>query len=193
VVSGRDPFKNNQPYVNQVFVAYAGGGARFGYDGWLTYCGPANGGMINLDSVEIDEAMYPFIIESRGVEPDTQGLGEFEGSPGVAGVFYPVDHAMTVVYAADGTTFPPQRRFRRDRRRSDAKPKNLARKEHSPPSRLQRRGLRRRREDEFSCLRRRRVRASVRTRPRTRREDDQPRMADARQGRRGLWRAGPVR
>ena len=64
--------------------------------------------MINLDSVEIDEAMYPFIIESRGVEPDTQGFGEFEGSPGVAGVFYPVDHAMTIVYAADGTTFPPK-------------------------------------------------------------------------------------
>ena len=41
-------------------------------------------------------------------EPDTQGFGEFEGSPGVAGVFYPVDHAMTIVYAADGTTFPPK-------------------------------------------------------------------------------------
>jgi N-methylhydantoinase B len=108
VVSGFDPFKNNQPYVNQVFVAYAGGGARHGHDGWLTYCGPANGGMINLDSVEVDEAMYPFVIESRGVEPDTQGFGEFEGSPGVGGVFYPVGHAMTVVYAADGSIFPPK-------------------------------------------------------------------------------------
>ncbi|MEO4042204.1 hydantoinase B/oxoprolinase family protein [Hoeflea sp. CAU 1731] len=108
VVSGLDPFKDNQPYVNQVFVAYSGGGARQGYDGWLTYCGPANGGMINLDSVEIDEAMYPFIIESRGVRKDTQGFGEFEGSPGVGGVFYPVNHDMTLVYAADGTTFPPR-------------------------------------------------------------------------------------
>ncbi len=108
VVSGFDPFKDNQPYVNQVFVAYAGGGARHGHDGWLTYCGPANGGMINLDSLEVDEAMYPFVIESRGVEPDTQGFGEYEGSPGVGGVFYPVGHAMTVVYAADGSTFPPK-------------------------------------------------------------------------------------
>lgn len=108
VVSGFDPFKGGQPYVNQVFVGYSGGGARHGFDGWLTYCGPANGGMINLDSVEVDEAMYPFIIESRGVEKDTQGFGEFEGSPGVGGVFYPVDHAMTLVYAADGTTFPPR-------------------------------------------------------------------------------------
>ena len=103
-----DPFKGGQPYVNQVFVGYAGGGARHGFDGWLTYCGPANGGMINLNSVEVDEAMYPFVIESRGVEKDTQGFGEFEGAPGVAGVFYPVGHDMTLVYAADGSTFPPR-------------------------------------------------------------------------------------
>ncbi len=108
VVSGLDPFKGGQPYVNQVFVGYAGGGARHGFDGWLTYCGPANGGMINLDSVEVDEAMYPFVIELRGVEKDTQGFGEFEGAPGVAGVFYPVGHDMTLVYAADGSTFPPR-------------------------------------------------------------------------------------
>ncbi|MCO5065719.1 MAG: hydantoinase B/oxoprolinase family protein [Rhizobiaceae bacterium] len=108
VVSGFDPFKDGQPYVNQVFIAYGGGGAKYGYDGWLTYCGPANGGMINLDSVEVDEAMYPFVIESRGVEPDTQGFGEFEGSPGVGGVFYPVGHDMTVIYSADGSTIAPK-------------------------------------------------------------------------------------
>jgi hypothetical protein len=68
--AARDVLVSLGDFEARVFVAYAGGGARFGYDGWLTYCGPANGGMINLDSVEIDEAMYPFIIESRGVEPD---------------------------------------------------------------------------------------------------------------------------
>ncbi|ESZ04871.1 hydantoinase B/oxoprolinase family protein [Mesorhizobium sp. L48C026A00] len=108
VISGKDPFKDRQPYVNQVFIGYAGGGARHGYDGWLTYCGPANGGLIALDSVEVDESMYPIIIESRGVVADTQGIGEFEGAPAVGGVFYPVDHEMTLVYSADGTTFPPR-------------------------------------------------------------------------------------
>ena len=103
-----DPFKGGHPYVNQVFIAYAGGAALDGHDGWLTYCGPANGGLINLDSIEVDESMYPIIIESRGVRPDTQGFGKFEGAPGVECVFYPVDHAMTVIYAADGTTFPPK-------------------------------------------------------------------------------------
>ena len=42
------------------------------------------------------------------MRPDTQGYGEFEGAPGVECVFYPVDHAMTIIYAADGTTFAPK-------------------------------------------------------------------------------------
>ncbi|BBO79912.1 N-methylhydantoinase B [Desulfosarcina ovata subsp. sediminis] len=108
VISGHDPFKDGQVYVNQIFVGYAGGGANYGYDGWLTYCGPANGGLITLDSVEIDESMYPFIIESREVRKDSQGFGEFEGAPGVAGVFYPLNHDLTVMYAADASTFPPR-------------------------------------------------------------------------------------
>ena len=82
VISGKDPFKDGHPYVNQVFIGYAGGAALSGHDGWLTYCGPANGGLINLDSIEVDESMYPIIIESRGVRPGTQGFGEFEARPG---------------------------------------------------------------------------------------------------------------
>ncbi len=108
VISGQDPYKGGKGYVNQVFVGYAGGGALHGHDGWLTYCGPANAGLIQLDSVEVDESMYPIIIERRGVVQDSQGFGEFEGAPTVGGVFYPLDHDMTIVYAADGTTFPPR-------------------------------------------------------------------------------------
>ncbi len=108
VISGADPFKDGRGYVNQIFIGYAGGGARSGYDGWLTYCGPANGGLIQLDSVEVDESMYPIVIESRGVVPDSQGYGEFEGAPTMGGVFYPLEHDMTIVYAADGTAFPPR-------------------------------------------------------------------------------------
>ena len=63
VISGRVPFKNGHPYVNQVFIGYAGGAALDGHDGWLTYCGPANGGLINLNSIEVDELMYPIIID----------------------------------------------------------------------------------------------------------------------------------
>lgn len=108
VISGADPFKRGKGYVNQIFVGYGGGGANHGHDGWLTYCGPANAGLIQLDSVEVDESMYPIVIERRGVMPDSQGLGEYEGAPGMGGVFYPLDHDMTIIYAADGTSNPPR-------------------------------------------------------------------------------------
>jgi N-methylhydantoinase B len=108
VISGLDPFKRGKGYVNQVFVGYGGGGANHGHDGWLTYCGPANAGLIQLDSVEVDESMYPIVIERRGVVADSQGLGEYEGAPGMGGIFYPLDHDMTIIYAADGTANPPR-------------------------------------------------------------------------------------
>jgi len=108
VISGADPFKNNRNYVNQIFVAYAGGGALSGHDGWLTYCGPANGGLIQLDSIEVDESMYPIVVERREIIPESQGWGEFEGAPAMGGAIRPLDHDMTIVYAADGTTFPPR-------------------------------------------------------------------------------------
>ncbi|SNB73859.1 N-methylhydantoinase B [Arboricoccus pini] len=107
VISGHDPFKEGQYYISQIFIGYAGNGARHGHDGWLTFCGPANGGLISLDSIEVDESMYPIIVESREIQADTQGFGTYEGAPAVGGVFYPIDHAMTVVYASDGTSFPP--------------------------------------------------------------------------------------
>lgn len=108
VISGADPFKRGKGYVNQIFVGYGGGGANHGHDGWLTYCGPANAGLIQLDSVEVDESMYPIVIERRGVVRDSQGFGEYEGAPGMGGVFYPLDHDMTIIYAADGTSNPPR-------------------------------------------------------------------------------------
>ena len=108
VISGSDPFKAGKTYVNQVFVGYAAGGANHGHDGWLTYCGAANGGLIQLDSVEVDESMYPILIDERGVLPDSQGIGEFEGAPATYGLFHPIGHDMTIAYAADGTTFPPR-------------------------------------------------------------------------------------
>jgi len=108
VISGADPFKGGRGYVNQIFVAYAGGGALAGHDGWLTYCGPANAGLIQLDSIEVDESMYPIVVERREVIPESQGWGEFEGAPAMGGAIRPLDHDMTIIYAADGTTWPPR-------------------------------------------------------------------------------------
>lgn len=108
VISGHDPYRDGAYYVSQVFIGISGNGARHGHDGWLTYSNPANGGQGFLDSIEVDESMYPIVIESRQIQADTQGFGTFEGAPAIGGTMYPVDHEMTIVYAADGTSLPPR-------------------------------------------------------------------------------------
>ena len=192
VISGRDPFKGGHPYVNQIFIGYAGGAALNGHDGWLTYCGPANGGLINLDSIEVHESMYPIIIESRGVRPDTQGYGEFEGAPGVVCVFYPVDHAMTIIYAADGTMFAPKASTaecpREQWTREAEHGRVSAGASGLPPG-----GVRAWGEDALLRLRRRRIRRSGETRPRPGGGDRQSRLADGRQGATNLRRVPSLR
>lgn len=106
VISGVDSRKSSQPYVNQMFIGYAAGPGLHGHDGWITYCGADNGGMIVLDSVEIDESMYPIIVEGRWLEKDTLGCGEFDGAPGTKLIFRPIADDMTVIYCSDGELNP---------------------------------------------------------------------------------------
>ena len=108
VISGNDFRKDEQAYVNQVFLGYTGGGAHHGYDGWLTYVEPAAGAMIVLDSVEIDEAMYPIIVRSRHIARDSLGHGEWDGAPGITAEFGPIADDMTAVYWSDGSTNAPK-------------------------------------------------------------------------------------
>ena len=62
--------------------------------------------MIVLDSIEIDESMYPIIVEGRWLERDTAGPGEFDGAPGVKLIYRPIADDMTVIYASDGEVNP---------------------------------------------------------------------------------------
>ncbi len=106
VISGTDSRKGDQPYVNQMFIGYASGPGIHGHDGWITYLASENGGMIVLDSIEIDESMYPIVVEGRWLEPDTLGAGEFDGAPGVKLIYRGIDDDMTVIYASDGEENP---------------------------------------------------------------------------------------
>ena len=106
VVSGEDPLRGNRPYVNQMFVGYSGGPGVHGHDGWLTYNDADTCGMLMLDSIEIDEGMYPVLIESRGVAPDTMGHGCFDGAPAMTGVYRPIAGEMTAIYCSDGDQTP---------------------------------------------------------------------------------------
>jgi N-methylhydantoinase B len=108
VISGIDSYSGGVPYINQLFVAYGGGPGRHGTDGWLTYLGSVNAGTIVLDSVEIDEGMYPIVIESRKVAPDTMGAGQWNGAPAMSGAMRPLEDDVTVIYCSDGCQFPPK-------------------------------------------------------------------------------------
>jgi N-methylhydantoinase B len=108
VISGEDPTKNGQPYINQLFVGYGGGPALYGYDGWITYLGPVNAGIIVLDCIELDESMYPILIESRRVAKNTVGHGQWDGAPAMTGSFRPLAGEMTVTYCSDGGVNPPK-------------------------------------------------------------------------------------
>jgi N-methylhydantoinase B len=102
VISGTDPRKGDLEYVNQVFIANAGGPASCGTDGWLCNGAACDGAQITIDSVEIDESMYPVLIESRMVAKDSLGHGEWSGAPGIYGVYRPLAGEMTVIYGSDG-------------------------------------------------------------------------------------------
>jgi N-methylhydantoinase B len=108
MISGLNSDAGGEPYVNQLFVAYGGGPGRYGTDGWLTYLGSVNAGTIVLDSVEIDEGMYPIVIESRKVTMDTMGAGEWNGAPGMGGTLTPLADDVRVIYCSDGCRYPPK-------------------------------------------------------------------------------------
>ena len=106
VISGEDPRKGNQPYVNQMFIGFGGGPGLPGHDGWLTYGGPVDGGMQILSPTEVDESMFPIIYECRELAIDTLGHGEWDGAPGTKSVYRPTHSEMKAVYCSDGDTFP---------------------------------------------------------------------------------------
>ena len=108
VISGVDSTRDDLPYVNQIFVGFGGGGAIEGYDGWLLSGAGCDGGQMALDSVEIVEAMYPILVEERRVAEDSGGPGEWEGAPGIEGVYRPLAEVMTAFYGSDGDVNPPR-------------------------------------------------------------------------------------
>jgi N-methylhydantoinase B len=104
VISGKDPRRNDAPFVNQVHVGISGGAATPVTDGFLSIIHVGNAGMCRIDCVEVDELGHPMHVVRRGIIPDTEGAGVFRGAPSVYGEFGPIDGCtMEVLYTADGT------------------------------------------------------------------------------------------
>jgi N-methylhydantoinase B len=107
VVSGVDTRrKQDVPYITQLMLALSGGPANHGHDGWLTYeCSVGNGIMVT-DSIEVDEAAYPVLIEERRIAEDSMGFGQWNGAPAVKGAYRSLTGDMTIYVCGDGGTFP---------------------------------------------------------------------------------------
>lgn len=101
VVSGIDP-RSSEPFINQIFLGSAGGGASPNNDGWLHYAHAGNGGMAFVDSVELTELYHPLRIFSRGFVLDSGGIGRQRGAPSKYIEYGPVACDMRVAYVADG-------------------------------------------------------------------------------------------
>ena len=108
IISGSDPRKGDHPYVNQVFLAYGSGPGLYGYDGWVLSGAACDGGQMRLDSIEIDESMYPIIITSRQIAKNSLGPGEWDGGPALEGEFGPLAGEMTAFWGSDGDVSPPR-------------------------------------------------------------------------------------
>jgi N-methylhydantoinase B len=103
VISGVDPRNGDEPFVNQIFLLDTGGAAAAKTDAWLTICHAGNSGMCFIDSVELDELHFPFLVDERRLVKDTEGAGRTVGAPSGYCEYGPIGGGdLEVVYVADG-------------------------------------------------------------------------------------------
>ena len=95
-------------FVNQIFLGMTGGAAAPTADAWMTICHVGNGGLCNLDSIELDELRQPLQVYSRRLIPDSEGAGTYRGAPSLEVEFGPVGCDMSVAYVSDGADNPPK-------------------------------------------------------------------------------------
>lgn len=108
VVSGKDHRNNNDSYVNQIFIAQAGGPGSPTADGWPNYGLPVVGGLMYRDSIEVDELKHPFEFKYVRIVPGSAGAGKFRGSTAIETAYGPKELPMDVIWPCDGTHYAPK-------------------------------------------------------------------------------------
>lgn len=108
VVSGKDHRSNNEPYINQMFIAEAGGPGSQVADGWPNYGLPVVAGLMYRDSIEIDELKHPLEFRYVKIIPGSAGAGKFRGSVAVETAYGPKEEPVDALWPCDGTHYPPR-------------------------------------------------------------------------------------
>jgi N-methylhydantoinase B len=107
VLSGNDPRHDDEPYIDQIVLAYTGGPGGPWADGWLTMAGLTDAGVLQWNSVELDELRFPIRIDTQRIAIDTEGVGRRRGAPAAELEFTPTDGEIECMYLSDGTINPP--------------------------------------------------------------------------------------
>jgi N-methylhydantoinase B len=107
VLSGNDPRHDDEPYIDQIVLAYTGGPGGPSADGWLTMAGLTDAGVLQWNSVELDELRFPIRIDTQRIAIDTEGAGRRRGAPAAELELTPTDGVIECMYLSDGTINPP--------------------------------------------------------------------------------------
>lgn len=106
MLSGTDE-RSGVFWGHSVLNSGGGGPASGGADGWPLIIGMAAFGGLKCASIEHTELLYPVRFRECEVEPDSMGLGEHIGGPGVRCALTPVAGEIEAVYTSDGLVNPP--------------------------------------------------------------------------------------
>jgi N-methylhydantoinase B len=108
VISGRDVRHGDEPFVDQLLLAWSGGAGGPRADGWLTMGGIGDAGVLQRDSVELDELRFPIRVETQRIVPDTEGAGWRRGAPAAEAAITVTAGELDVLYLSDGTINAPK-------------------------------------------------------------------------------------
>ena len=105
MISGTDP-ESGVFWGHQPLNGGGGGGGARGADGWPLIATNAAWGSLHVASIEHTELLHPFVVEAWEVEPESMGLGEWNGGPGIRFELR-VLHDVEAIYVGDGLRNPP--------------------------------------------------------------------------------------
>jgi N-methylhydantoinase B len=108
VLSGKDPRHGDEVFIDQLILGWTGGPGGPVADGWLTMGGIGDAGVLQRDSVELDEIRFPVRIESHRLLADTEGPGRRRGAPAAEATITVVAGNIEVVYLSDGSVNPAE-------------------------------------------------------------------------------------
>jgi N-methylhydantoinase B len=105
-LSGKDPRREDAPFVSLMILGLTGGAGHSRGDGWLVCGEVGDGGLMMRDSTEVDELLYPIVIWADQIVPDSGGPGRFRGAPACYVEYGPADTEITAMWSTDGFVHP---------------------------------------------------------------------------------------